>query len=115
MVSMIYYQKTMIFQYELEYMFTLVAERIPAVPSSSEKVSYKKTRTSSGGFNFRKDSFYCGCVITDREKKTKKSCNVSRKNRGKMMSGSLPVSIYLLKVNNRNTGKRCERCSLQVQ
>ena len=75
-------QKTMIFQYELEYMFTLVAERIPSseripVPSSGEEVSYKKTRTSSGGFNFRKESFYCGCVITDREKKTKKSCNVS--------------------------------------
>ena len=37
--------------------------RTPGVPSSSAKVSYRKTRTSSG----------------EREKKTKKSCNVSCK------------------------------------
>ena len=47
--------------------------RTPELPSSGAKVSYRKARTSSGGFNFRKDRFYCGCVITEREKKTKKS------------------------------------------
>ena len=35
----------------------------------------------TGGFNFRKDCFYCGYVITGREKKTKKPCYVSCKNR----------------------------------
>ena len=54
--------------------------RTPGVPSSSAEVSYRKSRTSSGGFNFRKDCFYCGCVIKEREKKTKKSVNVSCKN-----------------------------------
>ena len=33
------------------------------------------------GFNFRKDCFYCGYAIREREKKTKKSYNVSCKNR----------------------------------
>ena len=46
--------------------------RTPGVPSSSAEVSYRKPRTSSGGFIFRKDCFYCGCVITERGKKTKK-------------------------------------------
>ena len=55
--------------------------RTPLVLSSSAGVCYRKTRSSFGGFNFRKDCFYCGCVITAREKKTKKSCNVSCKNR----------------------------------
>ena len=55
--------------------------RTPGVPSSSAEVFDRKTRTSSGGFNFRKDCFYCGCIITERENKTKKSCNVSCKNR----------------------------------
>ena len=54
--------------------------RTPGVPSSSAEVSYRKPRTSSGGFIFRKDCFYCSCVITEREKKTKKSCNISCKN-----------------------------------
>ena len=53
--------------------------RTPRVPSSRAEVSYRKPRTSSGGFN-RKGCFYCGCAITEREKKTKKSCNVSYKN-----------------------------------
>ena len=55
--------------------------RTLGVPSSSAEVFDRETRTSSGGFNFRKDCFYCGYLITEREKKTKKSCNVSCKNR----------------------------------
>ena len=55
--------------------------RTPGVPPTSAEVSYRKTSTLSGGFNFGKDYFYCGCVITEREKKTKKSCNASCKNR----------------------------------
>ena len=50
-------------------------------PSSSAEDYYMKTRTLSGAFNIRKDCFYCGCVITEREWKTKKSCNVSHKKR----------------------------------
>ena len=53
--------------------------RTPAVPSRSTEVFDRKTRTSSGGFNFKKDCFYCGYVITDWEKKTKKSCDISCK------------------------------------
>ena len=44
--------------------------RAPGVPSSSTEVSYRKTRTSSGGYSFRKDCFYRGCLITEKEKKT---------------------------------------------
>ena len=55
--------------------------RTPGVTSSSAEISYRKTSTSSGGFNFRKNCFYCGCVITDREKKIEESCDVSCKNR----------------------------------
>ena len=55
--------------------------RTPGVTSSSTEVSYKRPRTSSGGFNFGKDCFYYGCVITEREKKTKKSGNVFCENR----------------------------------
>ena len=55
--------------------------RTPRVPSSSTEVSYRKTRTSSGAFNLRKLCFFCGCLITEREKKTKKSCNVSSNKR----------------------------------
>ena len=40
-----------------------------------------KTRTSSGEVKFSNDCVSCGCPITEREKKTKKSCNVSCKNR----------------------------------
>ena len=50
-------------------------------PSSSAEDYYMKTWTLSGAFNIRKDCFYCGCVITEREWKTKKSCNVSHKKR----------------------------------
>ena len=50
--------------------------RTPEIPSSS----YRKLRTSSERFNFRKDCFYSSCVITKRKKKIKKSCNVSHKN-----------------------------------
>ena len=53
----------------------------PEAPWSSTDVPDKKTRTSSGGFNFRKDCFYCGYAIMKRNKKTCKSCNVSCKNR----------------------------------
>ena len=61
-------------------MFALVAERITeGAASSSAEVFNRKTTTSSGGFNFRKAYFYCGYLITEREKKTKKSCNVSCK------------------------------------
>ena len=55
--------------------------RTPRVPSSSTEASYRETRTSSGVFNFRKLCFFCGCLITEREKKTKKSCNVSSNKR----------------------------------
>ena len=81
--------------------------RTPRVPSSRAEVSYRKPRTSSGGFN-RKGCFYCGCAITEREKKTKKSCNVSYKNQevGKaanklsltenMMSGPMTLKALCL-------------------
>ena len=39
------------------------------------------TRTSSGGFNFKTHCFYCGCMVTEREKNYKKCCLVSCKNR----------------------------------
>ena len=55
--------------------------RTPGGPSSSAEDYYRKTRTLSGAFNIRKDCFYCGCVITEREWKTKKSCNISHKKR----------------------------------
>ena len=55
--------------------------RTPGGPSSSAEDYYMKTRTLSGAFNIRKDCFYCGCVITERKRKTKKSCNVSHKKR----------------------------------
>ena len=55
--------------------------RTPGVHSSSTEVFDRKTKTSSEGLNFRKDCFYCGCVIKLRQNKTKKSCNVSCKNR----------------------------------
>ena len=51
------------------------------VPSSNAEVFDRKKRTLSRGFNFRKDCFYCGCVVIERKRKTKKSCNVSCKNR----------------------------------
>ena len=41
--------------------------RTPGVTSSSAEDSYRKTRTSFGGFNFRMDCFYCGCFITERK------------------------------------------------
>ena len=44
-------------------------KRRPGVTSSSAKVSYRKTSTLSGAFDLRKDCFYCGCVITDRQKR----------------------------------------------
>ena len=44
------------------------------------QVSYRKKNTSPGGFNFGKDFLYCVCLVTGREKKTKKSCEVSCNN-----------------------------------
>ena len=44
-------------------------KRPPGVTSSSAEVSYRKTSTLSGAFDLRKDCFYCGCVITDRQKR----------------------------------------------
>ena len=43
--------------------------RKPGVTSSGAEVSYRKPSTSSVEFDFRKDSFYCNCIITDREKR----------------------------------------------
>ena len=54
--------------------------RTPGVTSGTAVVFDRKTRTSFGGFSFRKDCLYCGCFITVREKKTKKSFNVPCKN-----------------------------------
>ena len=66
--------------------------RIPGVHSSSTEVFDRKTKTSSEGLNFRKDCFYCGCVIKLRQNKTKKSCNVSCKNR-EVVKESIKLSL----------------------
>ena len=81
--------------------------RTPGVTSSSAEISYRKTRTSSGGFNFRKNCFYCGCVITEKrklrnhvmslvrtERLMKQSINLSLT--GKMMTGPLKLKDAIL-------------------
>ena len=38
-------------------------------------------------------------------------CNRFQNNRSNLLSNLCPPNIYLFKVNNRNTSKRCEICS----
>ena len=51
------------------------------------------------------------------EKKNSESRNICYKNREKILNSmasnsmNLPANIYLFKVNNRNTRKRCKICS----
>ena len=45
------------------------------------EIAKRKTRNSSVVFNFKKDCFYCGNCITEREKQTHKVCNVSCRHR----------------------------------
>ena len=54
--------------------------RTPGVPSSSQEVFTGKEGLHLEGLTPER-TFYSGCVITEREKKIKKSCNVSCEKR----------------------------------
>ena len=43
--------------------------KTPGTPSSGAEVFDRRTRTSSGGSNFKKGCVYCCCVIREREKR----------------------------------------------
>ena len=55
--------------------------RRPGTGNTSTDITKRKTRNSSTIFNFKKDCFYCGNAITEREKQTNKVCSVSCRHR----------------------------------